>query len=174
MAYPSRERCREFLMKAGCPAEVVRHIEAVTDLAIEIAECAGADVALVVAGAMLHDIGRSRTRGVDHAVEGADILRGMGLQEEIIRIVERHIGSGITAEEAIDLGLPPRNYIPETLEEKIVAHADNLISDFTRQTIQEHVDHMISIGLPLQAERALVLHRELSKLCGFDLNRFVR
>lgn len=47
---------------------------------------------------------------------------------EVIRIVERHVGAGIPDDEADTLGLPPGNYMPETLEEKIVAHADNLIN----------------------------------------------
>ena len=46
----------------------------------------------------------------------------------MLNIIERHIGAGITKEEAKSLGLPERSYMPQTLEEKIVAHADNLIS----------------------------------------------
>ena len=51
----------------------------------------------------------------------------MGFDERLALIAERHIGAGITKEEAIELGLPPKDYLPVTLEEKIVAHADNLI-----------------------------------------------
>ena len=45
-----------------------------------------------------------------------------------MNIIERHIGAGITEREAEKLGLPVKSYLPETLEEKIVAHADNLTS----------------------------------------------
>ena len=48
--------------------------------------------------------------------------------EEVQNIVERHIGAGITEEESVKLGLPKKSYIPQTIEEKIVAHADNLLS----------------------------------------------
>ena len=35
-----------------------------------------------------------------------------------MNIIERHIGAGITEEEAVNLGLPKKSYLPETLEEK--------------------------------------------------------
>ena len=44
-----------------------------------------------------------------------------------MNIIERHIGAGIPKEEAVGLGLPEKDYIPVTIEEKIVAHADNLV-----------------------------------------------
>jgi len=77
---------------------------------------------------MLHDIGRSRSHDIDHAVKGAEIARELGLQEELVHIIERHIGAGIPDDEAKELGLPPGHYVPETLEEKIVAYADKLIA----------------------------------------------
>ena len=54
--------------------------------------------------------------------------REYGYPEEVQNIVERHIGAGLSEDEAIKLGLPKKSYIPQTIEEKIVAHADNLIS----------------------------------------------
>lgn len=45
-----------------------------------------------------------------------------------MRIIERHVGAGIPEKEARELGLPEGHYIPETLEEKIVAYADKLVS----------------------------------------------
>jgi uncharacterized protein len=85
------------------------------------------DAALVEAGALLHDLGRSRTHGIRHAVVGGRIAREMGLPEALVRIIERHIGAGIPAEEAEEIGLPRKDYVPETVEEKIVAYADKLI-----------------------------------------------
>lgn len=77
---------------------------------------------------MLHDIGRSRTHGLTHAIVGVEIARKHGYSEDVLNIIERHIGAGITESEAEKLGLPVKSYMPETLEEKIVAHADNLVS----------------------------------------------
>ena len=87
-----------------------------------------ADKDLIRKGALLHDIGRSKTHGIRHAIEGVEIARKYGYGEDVLNIIERHIGAGITESEAKDLGLPEKSYVPQTLEEKIVAHADNLIS----------------------------------------------
>ena len=80
-------------------------------------------------GALLHDIGRSTTHGIHHAIAGADIARKLGLPSEVVSIIERHIGAGLSKKEAAILGLPKKDYLPVTLEEKIVTHADNLIED---------------------------------------------
>lgn len=87
-----------------------------------------ADEDLIRKGALLHDIGRSRTHGITHAIEGVEIAKRYGYSEDVLNIIERHIGAGITEQEAEKLGLPKKSYVPQTLEEKIVAHADNLIS----------------------------------------------
>ena len=85
------------------------------------------DLELVEIGALLHDIGRSKTHTVHHAIVGAKIAKQRGLPEPIVRIIERHVGGGITAQEAEKLGWPVKDYIPETLEEKIVCYADKLV-----------------------------------------------
>ncbi len=54
------------------------------------------------------------------------MAREHGYLEEVAKIIERHIGAGITVEEAREMGLPPRDYVPSTPEEKIVSYADNL------------------------------------------------
>ena len=130
---PTPERCIELLQENGCSDEVIKHCMAVRDVAVRIAKKADADLKLVEAGALLHDIGRSQTHGILHAVEGVRIARRIGLPLSILYIIERHLGAGIAKEEAVKLGLPEKDYIPETLEEKIVAHADNLIQDGRKQ-----------------------------------------
>ena len=86
------------------------------------------DIRLVESGALLHDIGRSRSHGLDHAAKGAEMAREMGLPEKLVHVIERHVGAGIPDDEARALGLPEGHYVPETLEEKIVAYADKLIA----------------------------------------------
>lgn len=119
----------ELLRKENTPENVVDHSIAVCKKAMEIASnFDNADKDLIRKGALLHDIGRSKTHGITHAVEGVKIAEKYGYPENVLNIIERHIGAGITEDEAQSLGLPKKSYVPQTLEEKIVAHADNLIS----------------------------------------------
>ena len=124
---------------AGWSPDVIEHCKTVAsyarEIALDIGNCAlkrgvhvNIDIDLVFAGGLLHDIGRSNTHGIFHAVEGARIAVNKGLDKKLVNIIERHIGAGIPEEEAIDLGLPAKDYMPLTIEEKIVAHADNLVS----------------------------------------------
>ena len=85
---PSREQAIELLRKNNCPPKVINHCEAVAELALEIAgklEKKGikVDLKLVEAGALLHDIGRSKSHAVDHGVVGAKIAESEGLPEEV-------------------------------------------------------------------------------------------
>jgi hypothetical protein len=61
--------------------------------------------------------------------------------------------------------------MPETLEEKIVCHADNLIENNKKQKIEKEVEKALSKGQKNHAERLINLHNELSKICGIDLNK---
>lgn len=119
----------ELLKKENTPENVIDHSLAVYKKAMEIAaNFDDADKDLIRKGALLHDIGRSKTHGITHAIEGVEIAKKYGYGEDVLNIIERHIGAGITEREAEKLGLPVKSYLPETLEEKIVAHADNLTS----------------------------------------------
>jgi uncharacterized protein (TIGR00295 family) len=167
---PTPDQCVHLLKKAGCSNEVILHCKAVRDVALKIAEKTHADSTLVEVGALLHDIGRSQSHGIRHGVVGAEIARQYALPEKIIRIIERHLGGGIPKQEAIRLGLPPKDYIPVTLEEKIVAHADNLIDHAKKQPIQHEIQKALDEGMDRLAERLRSLHTELSNLAGIDLD----
>ena len=103
-------------------------------------------------------------------MEGAKLAKGMSLPKAIVSIIERHIGGGISPEEAIRLGLPKKDYSPVTLEEKIVAHADNLMSGTKRTTIREAVTYLTRKGEYEAAKKVLSLHEELSERCGLNLD----
>jgi len=110
-------------------------------------------------GALLHDIRRARSNGIDHAVVGAEIAQAFGLDTRIVRIIKRHIGAGIPKDEAERLGLPGEDYLPETTEEMIVAHADNLVDDAERISIDERIRRMRKRGFDSDAiDRMIRLH----------------
>jgi len=104
---------------------------------------------LVEIGGLLHDLGRSKTHSIAHGIEGAKILRSLNLSsdddkifiEKLARICERHIGAGIDKDEAIMLGLGEKDYLPETIEEKIVAHADNLVDGDKVAGIEQTIEN---------------------------------
>lgn len=145
---------------------MIEHSIAVADLALEIWDKKFREIAdrdLIEAGALLHDIGRSQTQGIDHAVAGTGIAKELGLDPRLVLIIGRHIGAGITRDEAKELGLPPKAYIPETVEEKIVAHADNLVDDTTRITFEERIQRVEDKLTESHVNRMLKLHEEV---CG--------
>ncbi|WAC04038.1 MAG: HDIG domain-containing protein [Methanoregula sp.] len=123
-----REQYEDLLRNAGCSPKVIAHCRAVTDCALEYAgNNPLIDRNLLEAGAMLHDIGRGKTHSIHHAQTGADICRALLFTEPVARIVECHTGAGLTADECTLLHLLPRNCTPCTAEERILAHADNLM-----------------------------------------------
>lgn len=167
---PTPRHCIQILKEAGCSNELIEHCKVVRDVAVKIAYKANANIRLVETGALLHDIGRAKTHGLFHAIEGATIARERNLPEEVALIIERHIGAGLPREIAQSLGLPAKDFVPQTLEEKIVCHADNLIDDNKRQPIEKEVEAALRAGKKDYARRLVQLHKELSDICGMDLN----
>lgn len=119
------------LLKYKLPKNVIAHSRKVGGIALRVASELmrngyAVDLELVERGALLHDIGRSVTHGLEHGYFGGKILRKEGESEAVARIVERHVLGGISREEAERMGLPAKDFIPETIEEKIVCYADKL------------------------------------------------
>ncbi|HEY6586638.1 MAG TPA: TIGR00295 family protein [Candidatus Methanoperedens sp.] len=166
----------DLLIRSGCSADVIEHCRAVADyakkIAINIRENAThngqpvqIDIDAVFMGALLHDIGRSKTHGIGHAVAGAKIALENGLDEKLVKIIERHIGAGIPKEEAKGLGLPEKDYVPVTIEEKIVAHADNLIFGKEIGTMDELILNLRKKKLDERViGRFIVLNNEISAM----------
>lgn len=168
---PSREEAIQLLIQTGCSRNVIKHCEAVAELALEIAKTCKekgleVDLKLVEIGALLHDIGRAKTHSVHHAVIGAEIAKSLSLPEPIISIIKRHVGGGITPKEAKKLGWPKDIYVPRTLEEKIVAYSDKLIEGAQRVPIERTMENF-SRKLPSSAiTRIRRLHEEMTSLIG--------
>jgi uncharacterized protein len=168
---PSREQALQLLRESRCSLKVIKHCKAVAKLAVETAEaCKGngsnINLELVEMGALLHDVGRSKTHSVHHAVVGAEILQAAGLPEPVISIIKRHVGGGITTSEAEQLGWPKDIYVPLTIEEKIVSYADKLIKKSKRVPIKVTIEELAEEGRHEAAERVLKLHKEIAKLTG--------
>ncbi len=172
----SRPDAWQRLVAAEPPPWVLRHCLCVEGLACAMAEHAShagavVDHELVARGALLHDIGRSQSQGLDHAYVGADMLRQPpAMPEPLCRIVERHTGAGVPSDEAAKAGLPARQFTPETLEEKIVAHADNLLSGDKRMSLDQVVAKYEAKGLEAAGQRIVALHIELEDLLGTSLD----
>ena len=178
MSYPDYTSCLKLLTDAGVSAGVFKHVKAVYRFAVIIGnrlirQGHEVNMPLLEAGALLHDIGRSKTHDLSHAVAGGEIAERLDLPYDIISIIRNHIGAGITKEEAIEKGLPPQDFIPISLEEKIVAAADNLAFGDELQTIWQHEQNMIRHGVIEGAKRCVTLHKELSTMCGIDLDKLI-
>lgn len=168
---PSREQALQLLREYQCPAEVISHCKAVTKLALKTANTLKErglkiDSELVEVGALLHDIGRSKTHTVHHAVVGAKIAKSAGLPNSVISIVKRHVGGGITASEAKKLGWPEDVYVAITLEEKTVSYADKLIENSKRAPIELTIEKLSKELKYEAAERVRKLYEEITNLIG--------
>ena len=88
------------------------------------------DRQFIIEAAMLHDIGifKCNAPGI-HGRIGAELLRAEGYPKHA-RVCERHTGAGITKEEIIrlNLPLPHQDFLPETMEEKVICYADKFFS----------------------------------------------
>ena len=141
---PSEEECEKILQKYKVPPNVINHCILVKEISEEFCEkIKQIDRSLVIAGAMLHDIGRSVDHSIRHAIEGVKILEEEKLDPRIISIVKRHIGTGITKDESIKLGLPVDDYIPSTKEEVLVSYCDNLACGNKRCSFEETLKQFI-------------------------------
>ncbi len=170
---PTREQAIELLRKNNCPPQIISHCQSVADIAMEIANQlkrrgVKVDLQLIEAGALLHDIGRSKTNSVDHGLAGSQIAESEGLPLAVGQIVKTHVGGGFTVEEAAGFGWPKGVYTPLTLEEKIVSYADKLVDNSKRGRvpIEVEVRRLRAAGHEDAAERVRKLHEEITLLLG--------
>lgn len=117
----------------------IPHVAMVTHKALQIARrlnLSEAQRRFIEEAAMLHDIGIIKVQATEigctgdlpyicHLTTGREILEQEGLPRHAL-VAERHAGVGINRQEIIERGLPlpPRDMLPESLEEKIISWAD--------------------------------------------------
>jgi len=131
--YPSVDEGRKLLMELGASEELIVHSEKVVEVVKSLVQRLKekkihVDEELAISGAMLHDIGRTKTHGVEHGFVGANLLRERGYREELALIAERHVGGGLGKTEARKFIGVEKDFSPRSIEEKIVSYADKLIS----------------------------------------------
>lgn len=145
--YPADDNLRRLLL---------HHSRQVADRALLVARRhpeLGADPHFLEDAAMLHDIGILLTdapgihcHGTEpyllHGRLGAQLLRreaehpdgavahDAAYVEALARVCERHTGTGLTADNIREHGLPlpVQDFLPETIEEQIVCYADKFYS----------------------------------------------
>jgi uncharacterized protein len=173
-ALPSREQAIQILKDAKCRPQIINHCIAVTDYALNLAleihqKGHTVDLPLVEAGGLLHDLGRAKNHTVDHAVAGGQMAELLGLPEGVSRIIKRHVGAGITDEEAQLLGWPKDTYVPQSLEEKIVCYADKCVDQSGVVPIENEIARLLGDNRAAAAERVRRLHVEITNLLGNPL-----
>lgn len=121
---------------------LLTHSRNVAQKALRVAEECHLDVdrQFVSDASMLHDVGIFRCNApsifctgeepyIRHGIIGSELMRSMGLPD-IARVCELHTGSGLTAKEIAEAGLPlPHiDLVPVSLEEKLICYADKFFS----------------------------------------------
>lgn len=150
------------------------HCQLVACKALTIAERLGLSdesKQFIEEAAMLHDIGIIATDTpnifctgtlpyVCHVIEGGKILAAEGLPHHA-RVAETHISVGLTADDILKekLPLPPRDLMPETMEEKIISFADFFYSKDPENLWEEK---------PLKKIRSSMAKRGKDKLATLD------
>lgn len=122
---------------------LVAHSRLVANKALQLAEVNShldIDLKFLEEAALLHDIGVFKTKAPDifcfgdqpyicHGYLGAEILLAEGFPEHA-KVCERHTGGGLTKEEVLvgNLPIPAKDYLPITIEEKLILVADKFYS----------------------------------------------
>jgi uncharacterized protein len=157
--------------------KVLGHSKAVQKLALEIASKiakngTAVDMEFIRDACILHDIGRFTyppgPDSVKHGVAGADILRKEGVNEQYALVCERHLGSGISRKdvEKQKIPIPAKDYLPKSVEEKIISYADNLLWGDRRVSVEKVVERFTKELGAEYGEKVKAQHREISALMG--------
>jgi uncharacterized protein len=173
---PSAQQALALHRKYGSNDRTIGHCQACAKISKTLSERAvkhglPVNVEAAFAGALLHDIGRSQTQTVAHGYVGAGILEKEGVDPVVVEIVRRHVGAGISPEEAVALGFPSGDYIPRTLEQKIVGFADKMLDGDRARPFEEEVKRFVKKGHDVQRLRKL--KEDVDAAVGEDAEKLV-
>ncbi len=127
--YTLKQEDIDLLKEQGMIAEDLEHSIQVAEKALEIGGRMNADLdmELIGRGALFHDLGKTQTHGITHGLIGAEKGAELGLPSTVNAVMEKHIRGGLTEEEAVELGLPVKDYTLHLLEERVIIYADRLV-----------------------------------------------
>lgn len=158
---------------------LIVHSQSVAQKALQIVSLhpeLNLDRRFVEEAAMLHDIGIIKTDApgiecygkepyIRHGLLGAEMLRAEGMPRHA-RVCERHTGAGLSLEDIVsqNLPLPHQDFLPETLEEKLICYADKFFS-------KTHLDREKSVekaekSIAKFGDSGLARFREWEKIFG--------
>jgi len=168
---PSEEEALRLHRKHGSNDIIVKHCKTVARVTAIIAEEFDRqgkqfDARAALAGALLHVIGRSRIQTVRHGLLGSEILESEGVDESVVQIVRRHVGAGLSADEAKALGFPDHDYVPKTREEMAVCFADKMVDSEEVRPFEAEVRRFQKKGHDVN--RLLALKHSLQSDLGKD------
>ncbi len=133
---PDRRRCYEILRENQVPSHIVAHCEKVALVATFLAEALcregeELDLALVEAGALLHDVTKhlSLKTGENHALSAASLLERLGYPQ-VAKVVASHIFC------------PPGPPGTPIREEEIVYYADKRVKHTRIVTLKERFEDL--------------------------------
>ncbi|HME54789.1 MAG TPA: HDIG domain-containing protein [Candidatus Lokiarchaeia archaeon] len=147
---PSDEMIFTLMSDLGLPEGIKEHCIVVKEIALDIVKQikqrnpqADIDADVVEAGALLHDIGRTKSHGVDHGYRGYMLMREASIDERVARCALVHVLGGFDKEDIkhefpaeardeIKISLMPKN-----IEEKIVCLADKNAEGTTQVTTKK-------------------------------------
>ena len=182
----TRKESIKVLAEYGREAGWTRHCFAVAEAAARVGDVLAKnrpiDRSFLWSAALLHDIGRYRTHDpLLHGVEGYKLLSMLGFQKEAY-VCASHILFGLNAEEASKLGLPARDFVPRTIEEKLVPLVDYLIEydqpttlDRRFSSLRERNDGnaLFLNGLDRAQESARLFMTQIEEIIGESVERIV-
>jgi uncharacterized protein (TIGR00295 family) len=168
---PNESEALEFHKRAASSDQVVRHCKLVAKVSEIIAKGLlekgqRVNERVIYSAALLHDIGRSETNSILHGVAGARIVERFGCDESVAEIIRRHVGAGISSEEAEKYGFPKGDYVPRTLEQKVVCFADKLVASETIVSFEREAEKFRRKALDV--ERLYALKESIRLALGQD------
>lgn len=127
--YSIQQEDIDLLKSQGMEKSDIDHSVQVAEKALEIASRMSTelDMELIGRGALFHDLGKTVTHGIQHGLIGARKGAELGLPPEVNLIMEKHIRGGLTDSEAVELGLPVKDYTLHRIEERVIIYADRLV-----------------------------------------------